>query len=89
MADRPNIHDVRTLTELEYVSDVQLHLDAGWVLVKAPAGDELFYVLGWPGDGEPPRPKGPTLADLHAEIAEEVARDLAAEEDGEDPELED
>lgn len=76
MAEKPNLHDVRILAELERVDDVNRHLAAGWILVKPPAEDELFYVVGWPHEGEAPHPRGPTLADLHAELEAEVAKTL-------------
>lgn len=93
MTERPSIHDVRMLVELEHVDDVNLHLAAGWILVKPPAEDEFSYVVGWPDDGEPPRPKGPALADLHRELAEDLAarvvEDLEDSGEGDDPELPD
>lgn len=91
MTDKPTIHDVHSIIELEYVSDVQLHLEAGWMLLKAPVDDELYWILGWPGEGEGPRPKGPTLADLHDQLAKDVLARVEDELDisTADPELSD
>jgi hypothetical protein len=64
-----SLHDVRELCELKYVDEVNRYLDAGWIFVKAPVEEELFYVVGWPLEEPPAHPKGPTIADLHESLA--------------------
>jgi hypothetical protein len=49
-----SLHDVRELCELKYVDEVNRYLDAGWIFVKAPVEEELFYVVGWPLAGSSP-----------------------------------
>jgi hypothetical protein len=74
VAERPCFQDVRVLAELEHISDVNRYLEAGWIPVRPPAEDEIYYVVGWTKDEEPRRPKCTALAELHEELAAEIAK---------------